>query len=241
MILANYIRTSKSGSGEESLAGQAERSSAWAGAEGHGILGPFPDESLTGTTMAQRPALLAALQAIEDGEASGLLVPALDRLARALDVQEAILARVWNCGGRIYEAGRGEVLQDDPDDPMRKAMRKMAGVFFELDRDMAVLRTRRGRERKAAHGGYVGGFVRYGYRVVDRERVPDPSEQTVIAHMLALRGAAPPFRAYHKIATLLEVGGFPAPNQRGVWHATTVRNIIERERDVQCERVTTSS
>jgi len=68
----------------------------------------------------------AAPKSVRDGEADGILIPSLNRLARLLTVQEAILAQVWKLGGRVFAADTGEITPDDPDDPMRTAMRQMA-------------------------------------------------------------------------------------------------------------------
>ena len=72
-------------------------------------------------------------------------------------MQEAILAEVWRSGGRLHASGHGEVLEDDPDDAMRSAMRQMAGVFAQLDRALTVKRMRDGRKAKAAAGGKASG------------------------------------------------------------------------------------
>ena len=63
---------------------------------------------------------------IGDGQADGLIVGEMARLARELYIQEAVLAMVWDMGGAVFCADTGEVMQDDPDDPMRTAMRQMA-------------------------------------------------------------------------------------------------------------------
>lgn len=82
----------------------------------------------------------------------------LDRLARALTVHQAALATVWRFGGRLFTTESGEVMPDDPDDPMRTAMRQMAGVFAELEKRMLVKRLTDGRRRKAE----LGGFATFG-------------------------------------------------------------------------------
>src|SRR5207244_11738718 len=86
-----------------------------------------------------------------------------DRLARTLSVQEAALASVWAQGGRVF-LPEGEVLRDDPDDPMRTAMRQMMGVFSQLERGMITARLRAGRAAKAASGGYAYGSPPFGWR-----------------------------------------------------------------------------
>jgi hypothetical protein len=44
------------------------------------------------------------------------------------------ICHVWRLGGKLYSSESGEVLPDGADDPMRTAMRQMAGVFSELER-----------------------------------------------------------------------------------------------------------
>lgn len=65
----------------------------WARANGHQLLSIERDEGISGATDAlDRPGLSAALLSISEREADGIIVARLDRLARALTVQEAALA-----------------------------------------------------------------------------------------------------------------------------------------------------
>jgi hypothetical protein len=52
-------------------------------------------------------------------------------------------------------ADQGEILTDDPGDPMGTAMRQMMGVFAQLDRGMTVVKLRRGRRGSAGHRGVL--------------------------------------------------------------------------------------
>ncbi|MFI0218858.1 recombinase family protein [Streptomyces lydicus] len=65
---------------------------------------------------------------VEEKKVQGIVVPNLDRLARELVVHEAALAQCWKHGGRAFMADQGEILPDDPEDPMRTAMRQLMGV-----------------------------------------------------------------------------------------------------------------
>lgn len=226
MNLVLYARTSGSGSGEESLDAQCERSEAWAHRQDHEVVGRHRDESVAGTLPVQeRPGLRAAVSAVKDGCAAGLLVPGLDRLAREAWQQEAALLAVWQHGGVVLEAGHGEVPRDDPDDPTRKLLRLIMGAVWGFDRDVQVKRMRQGRERKASRGGYIGGYVPYGYRVVDKEFVEVAAEQAAIARMTALCS----YMSYEAVAGRLTAEGFAAP-AGGAWHKTTVRQITNRQR-----------
>jgi hypothetical protein len=55
------------------------------------------------------------------------VVARLARLARALTVQKASLAVAWQAGGHVFTADAGEVLRDDPANPMRTALRQVVG------------------------------------------------------------------------------------------------------------------
>lgn len=69
----------------------------------------------------------------------------------------------------------GEVYRDDPDDPMRTAIRQVMGVFAELDRKMVAKRLRDGRLAKAAAGRKAVGDYPFGYAATGKGRCRDPS------------------------------------------------------------------
>jgi len=54
-------------------------------------------------------------------------------------------------------ADQGEILPDDPEDPMRTAMREMVSVFAQLGRGMTVAKLRRGRHIRGEKGQYAYG------------------------------------------------------------------------------------
>lgn len=153
---------------------------------GLNVVAVLRDEGLSGTLpVGDRPALMDCLAMLRDDLADVLVVARLDRLARALTTQEVILAEAWKYGAQVHSADSGRVPQDDPDDPMRTAMRQMAGVFAELDRAMTVKRLRDGRKAKAAKGGHPSGSYPFGFS----KHGPVPGEQRVLAEARALRRA----------------------------------------------------
>lgn len=222
----------KDGSG---LAIQAKDCRAWARANGHKIVQQCSDDVVRGALPAEeRPGLACALRALRDGSADGMLVGKLDRLARELIVQEATLAQAWKertggrPPGRVFAADQGEILRDDPDDPMRTAMRQMMGVFVQLDKSLAVQRMRKGRLAKAAAGRHAVGRYPFGYQAggegSDRDAVPQPAEQAAAARIVALRAEG---RSYRGIIGVLEAEGI-APRTAGHWSPSTVRKIVLR-------------
>jgi DNA invertase Pin-like site-specific DNA recombinase len=209
---------------------------AWARAAGHTIVQHCDDPARTGTLPPeQRPGLSCALNALETGAADGMVCGRLDRLARELTVQEAALALAWRQRtggrepGRVFCADQGEVMRDDPDDPVRTAMRQMMGVFAQLDRAMAVQRMRKGRLAKAAAGKHAVGVYPYGTQPGgegrDRDAVPHEGEQAAVALIVRLRREG---RSYRQVTAALDEAGM-APRNGRTWYPSTVRKIAQRE------------
>lgn len=234
--LVAYLRVSTIEQAEHGYGLDAQRKAVRSAASklGARIVAWTADEGVSGTLNADdRPGLTEALGMIRNAKADGLIVRDLDRLARAVSVQEAVLAEVWcNEGAGVFvSAPAQEVERDDPDDPMRTAMREMAGVFAGLDRRLIVKRLRDGRRAKAELGGHPTGSPPYGWRTDKRsfdnpngKLVPVPIEQEALRKMLALSEQGVPTR---EIARVLEAEGYPT-KRGGSWSSPTVARILKR-------------
>ena len=127
-----------------------------------------------------------------------VLVESLDRLARDLLVQSTLLAKLECEGIALVSASTGEdVTASMRDDPMRKALVQIQGVFAELDKSLLVRKLRKGREAK---------------RVV----------ATVKALRRKPKGGRP--RSYQKIGDILNANAIP-PRAGAKWHASSARNV----------------
>ncbi|RAU93501.1 resolvase [Mycobacterium colombiense] len=201
------------------------------------IVATCADEGKSGAlSIAERPGLAAALALVDNGVADGIIVRDLDRLAREVTVQEAIIGRVWmnDAAGVYVSLPAQEVPRDDPDDPMRTMMRKMSGLFHELDRMLIAKRLREGRRAKRAAGGHAEGPTPYGWRAEKRSEtnpagrlVPDPAEQGALARMKALAAQGESTRA---IADVLTLEGYPT-RRGGAWSHGAVARILKRYKD----------
>jgi DNA invertase Pin-like site-specific DNA recombinase len=227
MRVIGYLRVSTERQAKDGygLADQEKQIRAWCRANGHRPVRLIRDDGKSGTLeAAERPGLLDVLRAVRGHEAEGVVMRDLDRIARTLTVQEAVLAQLWSLGGHAFVVtSADEVPQDDPDDPMRTAMRQMAGVFAQLERAMLAKRMRNGRAAKAEAGGYAYGGPPYGQRAAGGQLIPDEDEQGVLARMRQLRDGGASLR---QIAVQLNDEGIPA--RRGQWHAQTVSRALER-------------
>ena len=231
MKLVGYLRVSTDGQADDGYGLEVQRAAIdnWARGRGDRIVRWCSDEGVSGTVEAvDREGLSCVLVAIELRQAEGVVVARLDRLARKLHVQEAALAHIWRAGGSAFTADGGEVLQDDPEDPMRTAMRQMIGVFAELERSMIVKRMRDGRRMKAQKGGYAYGSPPLGYRSEHGSLTIDEGEQAIVNRIADLRQSGASLRS---IATTLNEEGLLPKRGKATgsqWHPETLRRVIAR-------------
>ena len=227
MNVVGYLRVSTNNQAENGLGLEIQREQveALCRAEGHQLVAIVADEGVSGRKDAwERAGLTEVLGMIEHDSADGVVVARLDRLARSLTVQEGILATVWRHGGQVFTYDIGEVKKDDPDDPMRTAMRQMAGVFAELERAMLVKRLRDGRKLKTSRGGHGVGAAPFGYRPGDWGLEEDPAEQEIVREIERLHAEG---CNASEIARCLTDSGHRTKRD-GVWYPTSVRRVLAR-------------
>jgi DNA invertase Pin-like site-specific DNA recombinase len=228
--LAGYIRVS-TGSQLDGfgLEDQERIVRRWTREHGHRLVKLFVEKAVPGTVAGdERPELADALLWIEEKRVHGIVAPNLDRLARELVVQEAALAQTWKHGGRAFMADQGEILPDDPEDPMRTAMRQMMGVFAQLDRGMTVAKLRRGRRIKGEKGQYAYGAPPYGWAAHKKELTEEEMEQAGRARARQLRDEDE--LSLREIAAALEAEGL-RPKRGDHWHPETVRRMLANTTD----------
>ncbi len=221
MRLLGYLRVSTNGQADNgtSLPGQREAIQTWARENGHEVVGWYQDAGVSGAKeLEDRDGLADAFHDLRQGEAQGLVVYRLDRLARDLIVQETLLAELWGMqigsvlddrdGAAVFSTipSEGEYLTPDTDDPSRKLIRQTLGAVAEYERSMIALRMKAGRDRKRRQGGYAGGRPPFGWKAEDGELVPCPDEQETVQLARELREDG---MSYRQIAERLVEEGHP--------------------------------
>ena len=225
MKIVAYVRVSTIEQSQKGYGLDIQRSAirAWAKDNGHQVVLLCSDEGISGAKAAEdRPGLTEALTALRMHKAAALVVRDLDRLARSVTVQEAVLLEVWRREDAHVFTVYGEVLRDDPDDPMRTAMRQVAGVFAELDRRLIVKRLRDGRKAKTKAGGHANGRYPYGYGPSG----PIAEEQDALRLMRDLRATG---ATTYAIAEALTAGGHPTKRPPSTWSSASVSRILTRQ------------
>jgi DNA invertase Pin-like site-specific DNA recombinase len=221
--LAAYTRLSQSNPHEgESHAAQLDRIVAWASVNRHQVVGHCLD-TVSGENGAEdRPGFLDALGLIDDGGANGIVVASLDRLARKLSTQEALLATVWTRDAQVLEIGMGIVPRDDASDPYRTFVRQVMGAAAQLERALIVKRMADGRRRAVSRGRSIGPAPAFGW-------IKDPDDP---GRMLPDRATFP---LVEKVvaqltngATLQEAAEYLSSETERRWHPTQIARIRDR-------------
>ncbi|MEZ5231293.1 MAG: recombinase family protein [Acidimicrobiales bacterium] len=226
--LAGYIRVSTAAQADAFGPDvQRQQITAWADANGHSVAVWCQDLGVSGTTdTLDRPGTTCVLERIEAGEVDGVIAMTLDRIARALHIQEAFLGVVWQHGARVFTADGGEVERDDPSDPTRTLIRQVLGAVAQFERTTIVNRLQRGRRAKSAAGGFAFGSPAFGQRADAGDLVVDEGEQAIVARIVAAHEAGQSIRS---ITAALNADGIPS-KRGGEWYPATVARVLDRAR-----------
>jgi DNA invertase Pin-like site-specific DNA recombinase len=140
---------------------QEEAIRDYAKVHGLQVVEVFREKGVSGT-VEDRPALARLMVSLEQNRhgVQTVIIEKLDRLARDLMVQEAIIRDFQKSGFNLVSAMEGPDLCGD--DPTRKLFRQMMGAVAEYDKTMLVYKLKAARERARAKTGKCEG--RKGYR-----------------------------------------------------------------------------
>jgi DNA invertase Pin-like site-specific DNA recombinase len=171
----------------------------------------FSEEGVSGT-LEIRPALASLMLSLEENGhgVKTVIVERLDRLARDLMVQEAIIADFQKKGFSLISATEGSDLLSS--DPTRKLVRQVLGAIAEYDKTMTVAKLRAARDRIRLRSGHCEGRPPLPSQLVDRIKELQKSDLTSSA-----------------IASTLNSEG--TRNQNGsLFTASNIRKILHRKK-----------
>src|SRR6516165_496572 len=111
----------------------------------------FYDPAVSGADPIEtRPGFNRLLDRIEGNGVRVVIIEDASRFARDLMTQELGILSLIKLGVRVVTAGGDDLT--DTSDPMKKAMRQIAGAFAELEKARLVNKLRGARERKREKG-----------------------------------------------------------------------------------------
>jgi DNA invertase Pin-like site-specific DNA recombinase len=131
---------------------QEEVCRAYAKKAGYEVAGVFQEAGVSGVAdETQRPAFQEMMTDILSNGVKTVIVESMDRLARELRIQETLLIYLASKGVDLISARTEEnITQAVKDDPLKKALVQIQGVFAELEKNQLVRRLRKGRDAKSA-------------------------------------------------------------------------------------------
>lgn len=200
-----YVRVSTQEQADSGLGVQAQEAALRAEAERRGWeLTFFRDEGASGKNV--NPGLRSALDQLAAGNAEGLVVTKLDRLARSVSHASDIIERAQSQGWNLVMLDLGIDLAT----PSGEAMAHMLATFAQLERRLIGERTKAALAAKKAQGATLG-----------RPRlVTGPIAQRIV-------GMRDQGLSYGAIAAELTAAGELSPAGRPTWQASTVRRICK--------------
>ena len=96
----------------------------------YGSLGILSDEGQSGTNgLDARVGLAEALATVERGEVAAIVVARMDRLARDLQKQETLMARMRQAGAEVISVSEPDM---DSDDPTRVPVPQVLGSISQF-------------------------------------------------------------------------------------------------------------
>jgi DNA invertase Pin-like site-specific DNA recombinase len=200
---------------------QLESIKAYAGGQGFEIVKVFQEEGVSGTQGEDRPAFKEMIGEILKNGVNTVIVESLDRLAREYRIQEHLLIYLVSKEIDLISANTGEnVTQAIQDDPMKKALVQIQGIFSELDKSLLVRKLRKAREKVKAETGKCGGRHRFGE--------VDPEEQKVVRRVKLMRRKRKgglPGMTLQQIADKLNEEGIRTKTGK-MWQRAQVLNVL---------------
>jgi site-specific DNA recombinase len=166
-----------------SLDAQKDKIHAWCEYHGYDLMGVFTDEGISGASMKNRKELERALKVIKKDMA--FVTYSLSRLTRStrdlFDIADFINKKDADLVSLSEKI--------DTTSAAGKMVFRMLGVINEFERDQTSERTRLVKQHKKAKNEYNGGFIPYGYKLAEDNRmlVLIPKEQKVIKIAKQLR------------------------------------------------------
>jgi DNA invertase Pin-like site-specific DNA recombinase len=162
-----YVRTSSAanvGADKDSEPRQRRAIERFAKAAGFAIVDWFNDPAVSGADPIEtRPGFASLMARIEGNGVKVVLVEDASRFARDLLAQELGLGLLIKLGMRVLTATGDDLTVTD--DPMKTAMRQIAGAFSQLEKARLVAKLKAARDRKREATGRCEGRPTYAESV----------------------------------------------------------------------------
>lgn len=220
-LVVVYIRCSTS---EQKLSPEAQRQeiAAYATKNGLSIAAEFVEQGVSGAAeIADRPQLVAALNAVQATKAEGLLVLRQDRLARDAKIAGFVEFALAKGGARLVTADGS----CEDTSPFAGMIRAMQVAMAEQERTLISTRTKAALSTLKSKGKRVSRFAPYGYSFTEHGTLVEQSEEQAIVR--TIKELASQGKGATEVARLLERQGVVNRNGR-VFSPVTMYQLMKK-------------
>lgn len=223
-----YCRVSTPGQTGEGKYGIAEQRSAieeYCKENGIEIVEWYIDEGVSGKTKAsERPAMMRLLSGeVTNPPTQYVVVAKSDRISR--DVQRYYATKELFSDMNLELVSVSDGWSSAQDKMMAVILEGFMAIMAEMERETINLRMSGGRKQKAKQGGYAGGGVPYGYKVINGNLEIEEAEAEVVRKIFKWRNEKVTLRDI--IATLKKEGY--KTRSGGDFALSTLHGIIDKE------------
>ena len=193
MSVYGYVRVSTSRQAEdgESLDVQQRTVAGYAMMHGLTVNQSFVEGGVSGSVpLGDRPQGKALLAALRAGDV--VITAKLDRMFRSALDALGVLADLKERGVSLHMIDLGG---DVTGNGISKLVFTILSAVAEAERDRIRERISVVKADQKARGAYLGGFVPFGFKVVNGQLEPVAEQQAVIARIVAMRGEGASLRA----------------------------------------------
>lgn len=214
-----YLRTSSAtnvGADKDSEKRQRQAITAYAKSARYEIAAEdwFYDPAVSGADpIEMRPGFNRLLDRIEGNGVRVVLIEDASRFARDLMTQELGILSLIKLGVRVITATGDDLT--DTSDPMKKAMRQIAGAFAELEKARLVAKLKGARQRKRAEKGKCEGRKSLAER---------PGGAQLVEAAQKLNDG----RSLRKIAAALAELGYTTPGGK-TYSASAIKSMLGKD------------
>jgi len=166
----------------------------------------------------ERPALQQLLADAREKRFSVVVFPSIDRAARSVRDVIDIDTALRKAGVDLIFVREGI----DTSTPTGELYRNIIAAVAQWEGRIIYERMSKGKRRKASEGGYIGGWLPYGYRTNEGRVVLVPEQAAVVELVFERRAAGDSYRAI--VATLNHRGARTAAG--GAWQVSTLRGMV---------------
>jgi len=166
----------------------------------------------------ERPALERLLADAKAGKLDVVIFPSIDRAARSVRDMIDIDTALRKAGVDVIFVREGV----DTSTPTGELYRNIIAAVAQWEGRIIYERMSKGKRKKASEGGYIGGWLPYGYRSEGGRVVVVPDEARIVEQVFERRAKS---ASYRTIINQLEERGVRTSGGN-TWQVSTLRGMV---------------